>query len=273
MTGPPMTGPAAGPSEIPADLETTVDGFLDGRLRAEQPKTGFRAGIDSVLVAAAVPAKSGEKVLEAGAGTGVAALCLAARVDDVAVTAVERDAAHAALARRNAERNGFAARIAVIDADLTMPGKGWRAVGLGPDSYDHAFANPPFHRAGQVRAPRDQRRRASHLREAETLDAWLRFMAAMVRPRGTITLILPGDALPEALEAFAGRAGGVRVLPVHTRPNAPAHRLIVQGIKGSKAGCGILAGLHLHGEGGGFTPAAEALLRAGKALPLRRSAA
>lgn len=56
------------------------DQFLGGRLMVAQPKTGYRAGVDPVLLAASVPAVRGESVLELGCGVGVASLCLAARV-------------------------------------------------------------------------------------------------------------------------------------------------------------------------------------------------
>ena len=62
--------------QVPASL--TEDGFLGGRLRILQPDKGYRAGIDSVFLAASVPCGPGETALEAGIGTGVAALCLAA---------------------------------------------------------------------------------------------------------------------------------------------------------------------------------------------------
>ena len=42
-------------------IDITEDLFLGGKLSLLQPKKGFRAGLDSVLLAAAVNAKSGEK--------------------------------------------------------------------------------------------------------------------------------------------------------------------------------------------------------------------
>ena len=79
-------------------VETTNDLFLGGKVTALQPAKGYRAGIDAVLLAASVPAKAGETVLELGCGVGVASLCLAARVEGVEITGVELQPEYAALA-------------------------------------------------------------------------------------------------------------------------------------------------------------------------------
>ena len=88
------------------------DDFLGGRITVLQPQEGHRSGSDAVWLQAAVPAKTGEHVLDAGAGVGVAGLCLLARVPGK-VTAVEIDSGLCALAEANAARNGFAARFSV----------------------------------------------------------------------------------------------------------------------------------------------------------------
>jgi len=95
-----------------------------------QPRAGHRVGGDAVFLAAAVPAKAGERVLEAGTGVGVAGLCLLARVPELNVTAVEIDAELCALAKSNAARNGFAEQFKVIEADVTSSAKVLSAAGL-----------------------------------------------------------------------------------------------------------------------------------------------
>jgi len=64
-----------------------LDDFLGGRVSVVQPQAGHRAGSDAVWLAAAVAALAGEHVLDAGAGVGVAGLCLLARIPEVRVTA------------------------------------------------------------------------------------------------------------------------------------------------------------------------------------------
>ena len=54
-----------------ASSNTTADEFLGGKLLIKQPRNGYRAGIDPVLLAASVNAKAKQTVLELGCGVGV----------------------------------------------------------------------------------------------------------------------------------------------------------------------------------------------------------
>jgi tRNA1(Val) A37 N6-methylase TrmN6 len=47
-----------------SENDLTHDAFLGGRIHLWQPRAGYRAGIDPVLLAACVPARSGQNVLE-----------------------------------------------------------------------------------------------------------------------------------------------------------------------------------------------------------------
>ena len=88
-------------------LELTEDAFLGGQLRLKQLKSGHRAGHDAVLLAAATPARSGDRVADLGAGVGVAGLAVARRVAGIDLVLVEIDAALAGLARANAAANAI----------------------------------------------------------------------------------------------------------------------------------------------------------------------
>src|ERR1700761_5673918 len=69
--------------------DVTTDRFLGGKVVVRQFQGGLRSGLDAVLLAAAVPAREGESVLELGSGPGTAALCLAWRQPGVRVTGAE----------------------------------------------------------------------------------------------------------------------------------------------------------------------------------------
>jgi tRNA1(Val) A37 N6-methylase TrmN6 len=256
------------PSRPKAESGIGSDDFLGGRIGVLQPRTGHRSGSDAVFLAAAVPARVGQRVLDAGAGVGVAGLCLAARVPGVEMTAVEIDAKLCALAEQNAARNGFAEGFNVVHADVAWPASKLRDAGLVREGYDHVIANPPFHPEGAVRKTPDEGKAAAHVMRTGGLGGWIRFLAAMAAPKGQVTLIHRPECLGELLAHLEGRFGDIAVFPLFPKQGEPAVRIIVQGRKGSRAGLKLLPGLVLHEADGRYTDLAEAVLRGGQALVL-----
>ena len=147
----------------PCDWGTVSETFLDGRVKVAQPQTGFRSGLDAVMLAAAVPATAGQTVLELGAGAGTASLCLVARVPGILVTGVEIDESLAALAARNAAANSADCKFAAADI-FALPSDLKR-------EFDQVLANPPFHGEGQA-SPDPMR--AAALMDGGALRDWLR---------------------------------------------------------------------------------------------------
>ena len=239
-------------------MQFTEGGLLNGRLRYLQPAAGFRSGIEPVLLAAAIPARPGERVLEAGTGAGAALLCLAHRVPGLTGTGIEIDPALAGLATRNLAINRIAGIVVATGDLLTLP------IQAG---FDHGFANPPYHPQGGTGSAEPRRERAK--RAAPGLPAaWINALAIALRDRGTLTLVLPAGAVAEALAA-AGHAGcgSPSLLPLWPAAGRAAKLVLLRWIRGGRAPLRLLPGLVLH-AGGGFTPAAEAVLRDAMALPI-----
>ena len=163
---------------------TTLDDFLGGRIKIAQPKQGHRAGSDAVWLQAAVAAQSGDKVLDAGAGVGVAGLCLLARSPQIHVTAVDIDEGAVALAEANAQLNANSAHFRAITLDLTAHSETLIAKGLVREGYDQVMANPPFHVEGTVRPAPDAGRAAAHIMEAGALGPGSASLPPSPRRRG-----------------------------------------------------------------------------------------
>lgn len=256
-----------------AEASLTDDAFLGDALMILQPVYGYRAGLDAVLLAAACGAMAGQnaRVLDAGAGVGVAGLCVARRVSDAHVTLVEREPVLADLARRNAERNRFADRVRVMEMDVAAGGAAVHSAragseDIGAGTFSHLIANPPYAAHGRGTAPPAHLKSVSHQMPDGELDAWFRFLATLAATDGLVTMIHRADTLSVLLDGLGRRFGALRVLPLYPRAGEAAHRVIVQGRKGSRAPLTLLSGIALHGDGNEFLPRIEAVLRQGVAL-------
>jgi tRNA1(Val) A37 N6-methylase TrmN6 len=246
----------------------TTDAVLGGALRLRQPRRGHRVGHDAMLLAAACPVKAGEHVVDLGAGVGAAGLAVALRTAGATVTLVEIDADLAALAAENARLNQLESRVKSVVLDATAPGRAYVAAGLAPDSVARVLMNPPFNDAPTYQASPDHRRRLAHAAPRESLSAWIKGAARLLRPRGTLTLIYRPDGLGDLVKCLEGAFGAIAILPIYPQPNRPAIRVLLRAIKASRAPLALWPGLMLADEAGHPTAEAEAILRQGATLPL-----
>jgi tRNA1(Val) A37 N6-methylase TrmN6 len=226
--------------------EFTEDGFLGGQLRLRQRKSGHRAGHDAILLAAATPARAGDRVVDLGAGIGAAGLALARRVPGVKLVLVEIDAALAALARGNADANAIAADVIVLD--VAAAADAFAAAGLAPDSVDVVLMNPPFNDPARHRASPDKARESAHVATAVTLENWIHAGRRILKSGGVLTLIWRADGLAEVLAALGRGFGSLAILPVHADAHMPAIRILIRAIKGGKAPTRMHAALMLNDE-------------------------
>jgi tRNA1(Val) A37 N6-methylase TrmN6 len=243
-----MPQPPAGQPE-----RVTEDRLFGGRLLLLQPARGHRAGTDAVLLAAATPPDAA-RIADLGAASGIVGLRAAQIAPAARVLLVERDPALVALAEANIARNGLAARVAARAADIL-------ALGRAPDlreGFDLVLTNPPFLEAGRARVSDDARRAEAHVLDGD-LEGWLRAAATLLAPRGRLVLIHRADALPALIRAAGRRFGGLRLRFIHPIAEGAAIRVLMTGIKGSRAPLAVLPPLVLHGAGGAFTPEAAAL--------------
>lgn len=242
-----------------------ADGFLGGRLRLRQAEGGHRAGTDAALLAAATPAGTTGLILDIGAGTGAVGLAAALIAPAARVGLVEIDPSACALARENAGANGLDDRVAVFEADLLSYGAR-REAGLANETADLVLTNPPYLSSDRARVSPDPARARAHV-SATGLAPWTRACLALLRPGGTLVMIHRADALQECLTSIGAKLGGLAVLPIAARAGKPATRILLRGVKGSKAPLTLLPPLVLHEGDGRFTAEAEALHRGARGLP------
>ncbi len=244
-----------------SENELTCDAFLGGKLHLFQPRQGYRAGLDAVLLAASVEAEIGQSVLELGCGVGTAILCLNARVPGLDLTGVELLPQNAALARRN---GGSA--LEVVTADLaTLP------LQVRQRQFDHVLANPPyFDRAASV-SSEDPARESAH-GEHTPLAKWVKIAGKRLAPKGRAYFIHRAERLPDLIRALPADLGSVEVLPLAPRIGRPAELIILRARKNGRAAFRLLNTFVMHegaahgDDGDRYVPALRAVLRDGAAL-------
>lgn len=247
---------------VASSTPAAENSLLNGRVRLLQAADGYRVGMDAALLAAAVPAGSGDRVLEAGCGAGGVLVQIAARRPGVALTGVERDADAADLATRNAALNGLGERMEAIRGDVA---RGFAA--LDRPRFDWAISNPPFFDdEGALRAPAPAKRGAWIADDG--LSAWTRFLTDGVRDGGRIVVVHRADRLADILALLGEKCGSFALRPVQPFADQPAKRVLVHAIRSGKAPLRLLPALVLHDRSGAkHAPEAEAILRGEADLP------
>jgi tRNA1(Val) A37 N6-methylase TrmN6 len=199
-----------------------------------------------MLLAAATSARSGDRVVDFGAGVGAAGLAVAKRVAGIELALIEIDQALAALARANAAQNAIAADVIVLDVTSAAA---FAAAGLAPDSVDVVLMNPPFNDAARHRASPDKAREIAHVARAATLESWIHAGRRILKSGGVLTLIWRADGLVNVLAALDRGFGSLAILPVHGDAKNPAIRVLIRAIKGGKAPTEMHAALMLNESG------------------------
>ncbi len=237
-------------------MSMTEDTILGGRVRLRQSVSGYRAGLDAALLAAACDASAGGRVLDAGCGVGAVMLAAAARRPQAQFVGLERDEEAATLAAANIALNELESRASVVIGDLAAP---FSALRIPP--FDAVLANPPFFDdPSALRGPAEAKRGA--WLTAEGLGVWIAFLIKAVCQGGAITVIHRADRLADLLAGLAPKAGSFQIRPLHPFADAPAKRVLIRAVKTGKAPLRLLPPLVLHERiGAKHTPQTEAILR------------
>ncbi len=238
---------------------------LNKRLALHQMEGGFRTSTDSVLLAAACPAKAGEHILDLGCGVGSAGLCVLTRVEGTKLTGIDLQEDHVALARENAALNAMQSRSDFLQGDVR------EITDLG--LYHHVICNPPYKEAGaHIPARSEKKARAmGHTETNLTLQSWITCAWNHIKGQGSLTLIHEAGQVDTILHNLYSPAGGRRygavdVIPIYPKAGKPAKRVIIRAYKHRKAPTTLHPGLIMHTENGDYTAAADQILRQAKAV-------
>lgn len=245
-------------------METTRDKFHDGAFEVLQPAArGNRSGMDALLVAAALPKNASGVLADLGSGAGVSGLAALNLNPELKLSCVEKNPQMADLARKSLHlscNSKLFIKTKVIELDVTSSGVDRLKAGLAPDSVNHVIMNPPYNTLRE-RPPKDAMRAEAFMMGEGGIDAWFRTAAAIVKPGGTLAIIYRTENLGEVLACSQGRFGGLEIMPIHSRADEAAKRIIVRGTRASRAPMAIVPGFVVHNDDGSFTARADAIFK------------
>lgn len=241
----------------------TSDYLLDKKIRIFQPVDGYRASSDAVLLSAYVTSDTkNAKILDVGSGTGAVSLCLAHRLqhNNVQITGLELQSQLAELSNQSAAANGFDfTRFYQVDIRNKINSQLWQ-----PCSFDLVVTNPPYSEH-DMPSPNSSKATA-HNHKDFGLEQWLAFCLKSLKPFGYLYMVNRAEALPTICTFLHGKAGNIRIIPIHSKAGQNAKRVIISAQKDSKTPCTILPALIMHDEHGHYTAQSENILRRGNSI-------
>ncbi len=237
----------------------TNDYLLNKKVRILQPVDGYRASSDAVLLASLIEnIKLSDTILDVGSGTGAVSLCLAYRFPENHITGLEIQPQLADLAKQSADINNFA-NLVYYQADIRQ-----KKLPVSPCFFNHVITNPPY--SEHDRPSPNLSKALAHNHTDFTLNEWLKFCLKMLKPFGKIYLINRVEAIDEILNTFSKRAGGIKIIPVYSKPGQQAKRILISAQKDSKAPTVICPPFYMYNSDGTYTRAADEILRKGKSF-------
>ena len=231
--------------------KASIDAFHKGAFYLKQPKeSGHRAGIDAMLLASLVPENAVGRLADLGAGAGAAGLAVAYR-SEINVTLFETSSIMVEYARHSlqlGQNSKFAQRCDVVEADVELSGQARVAAGFEDNAFDHVIMNPPFNEAGDRKAPDALKAQAHAMSGDDLFEKWIKTAAAISKPQGQLSLIARPSSLQKILTACEGRFGGIELTSVLPSQDENAIRILLTGIKGSKARLEMRPCLVMHSD-------------------------
>lgn len=245
--------------------ELTEDKLLGGKVIIFQPKKGYRVAMDSCLLAAAVPAKAGDSILDLGVGTGAVSLCIRARVPKTQIVGIDKNTGYLELAQKSVVKNGWENSIDLHFGDVCHPPRI-----LEPASFDYVVANPPyFDEDAYFKSPNAGKSEA-HANHGSNLPHWVKCAKQFLKPGGQFFVIFPSDREETLLTALKEQFNEIHLFRVFSSTETTTIRLIAvaKAVLSSETAIIEAGKLQIRDEKGDYTPTARGILWDGDALAL-----
>ena len=195
-----------------------------------QDKEKFCFGMDAVLLSWFAKAKSDEKVIDLGTGTGIIPILMEARDKGESFKALEIQEESVDMARRSVELNHIQDKIEIINGDIKEATQIF-----GKASFNVVTSNPPYMTEKHgIENPKSAKAIARHEILCDLEDV-ISNAAGLLKPRGRFYMVHRPRRLVDIIELMRKyRLEPKRIRMVHPYEDKDANMVLVEGVRGSK---------------------------------------
>ena len=241
-------------------MKTSANYFLDNKVYVEQPKVGYRSGIDAVLLAMSVGENQENKtVLDMGCGIGAVSLCIALNNRKSKIIAMDIQESLINMFKKNKEDNNLD-NISMQNVDMFAS----EFFQNNPDFYnscDIIVSNPPFFPDDKSIKSPNTIKGIAHNEGKNNLKQWIKFAHISLKNKGYFHLIHHAARIDEILEHMQNRFGEVSIIPIYSKLSKNAIRVLIRAKKNVKTPSKILPPLVLQDETGTYTSRTDKILK------------
>ncbi|MBP6122587.1 MULTISPECIES: tRNA(1)(Val) (adenine(37)-N(6))-methyltransferase TrmN [Providencia] len=195
-------------------------GFTFKQFFVAHDRCAMKVGTDGVLLGAWAPIAGKKQALDIGSGSGLVALMLAQRNENILVDAVELDTAAARQAEENFIESMWAKRLNVVNQNIIEFSE------QTTTQYDLIVSNPPYFEPAV--ACRDEKRDQARYTATLTHEILLDCAKRCLIHDGLFCLVLPYD-VGEKVEKMALNSGWFSAYRINIRDKATTeyHRMLL----------------------------------------------
>lgn len=230
--------------------DRTIEELGIAGLKLIQSKSGFRYGMDSVLLADFAQIRPNDIVADFGTGTGILPLLLYGRGKGKRYHAFEIQTEMAKIAEDNAALNRIEDIMSVYNVSVEHA-----AEYVMRGTVDAVIMNPPYGAYGKTIRNPDMANSTARHQEENTIDRFLASANGILRGKGRLFLVYPAQQMLEimlSLKTWRIEPKCFRL--VYPYINRPANLVLIEAIKDAKPGLLTMAPLVVYDKENEMTP-------------------
>lgn len=227
-------------------METTLDSIRD--IKLYQPKKGYRFSVDALLLFSFVNLKTVKRIIDLGAGSGIIGLLLAKKYREAEVTLIELQEGLYGLSKKNILLNNLDNRVRTLRMNIKD------LESQIPNYYDLAVSNPPFRKPLTGRLSVDEQKAIARHEIKISLHELVKSASLLLKHHGRFCLVYLPERLPELVEELRRcLLEPKRMRLVHSNADGEAKMLLMEAVKGGRAGLKVEKPLFVYNKDGTYT--------------------